>query len=162
MPGIDGHEGVPGLPGVKGNRGDPGSAILFGEMGIDGDEGKYKVGVIADHINNFNFYVGPSGESGDRGFPGQPGARGIPGTRGGKGIKGDFGPTGQIGIRGNKGARGDILFVSSDLLIKCGLKTNLIFRVNVVKKVLVESMEEMVSSDLKAIKVTRDLLGLTA
>jgi hypothetical protein len=40
IPGVDGVDGLPGLPGVKGNRGDPGSAILFGEMGMDGDEGK--------------------------------------------------------------------------------------------------------------------------
>lgn len=38
--GINGIDGLPGLPGTKGNRGDPGSAILFGELGVDGDEGK--------------------------------------------------------------------------------------------------------------------------
>lgn len=38
-PGINGIDGLPGLPGIKGSRGDPGSAILFGELGIDGDEG---------------------------------------------------------------------------------------------------------------------------
>jgi hypothetical protein len=34
---------LPGLGGIKGSRGDPGSSILFGELGIDGDEGKKKI-----------------------------------------------------------------------------------------------------------------------
>jgi Collagen triple helix repeat (20 copies) len=42
-PGINGFDGLPGLPGVKGSRGDPGSAILFGEMGIDGEEGNLSI-----------------------------------------------------------------------------------------------------------------------
>lgn len=40
IPGINGIDGLPGLSGIKGSRGDPGSAILFGELGVDGDEGR--------------------------------------------------------------------------------------------------------------------------
>lgn len=39
--GLGGIDGLPGLAGTKGNRGDPGSAILFGEMGVDGEEGRF-------------------------------------------------------------------------------------------------------------------------
>lgn len=46
IPGVDGVDGLPGLSGVKGSRGDPGSAILFGELGIDGDEGRNQLKIV--------------------------------------------------------------------------------------------------------------------
>lgn len=40
------HKGFPGLPGLKGSRGDPGSGVLIGDVGPDGDIGKMKTAIV--------------------------------------------------------------------------------------------------------------------
>lgn len=83
--------------------------LLDGELGVESDTGKVKVGDGTSRYADLNYLTGPKGEQGDqgpRGNPGPQGPRGNTGPPGPKGATGERGPQGQTGPRGERGPQG--------------------------------------------------------
>lgn len=103
--------------------------LLDGELGIESDTGKVKVGNGRDRFSALQYLTGPKGDRGERGETGSRGAdgvmrfenltsqqreslrgpQGVQGERGQQGLQGIQGPrglTGATGARGADGARG--------------------------------------------------------
>ncbi|WP_269089743.1 collagen-like protein [Dolosigranulum pigrum] len=83
--------------------------LLDGELGVESDTGKVKVGDGTSRYTDLNYLTGPKGEQGDtgpRGNPGPQGPRGNTGPPGPKGATGERGPQGQTGPRGERGPQG--------------------------------------------------------
>lgn len=104
--------------------------VLYdGELGIESDTGKVKVGNGRDRFSALQYLTGPKGDRGERGETGPRGAdgvmrfeqltsqqreslrgpQGVQGERGQQGLQGIQGPrglTGATGARGADGARG--------------------------------------------------------
>lgn len=103
--------------------------LLDGELGVESDTGKVKVGNGRDRFSALQYLTGPKGERGERGETGPRGAdgvmrfenltsqqreslrgpQGVQGERGQQGLQGIQGPrglTGATGARGADGARG--------------------------------------------------------
>lgn len=83
--------------------------LLAGELGVESDTGKVKVGDGTSRYTDLHYLTGPQGEQGDtgpRGNPGPQGPRGNTGPPGPKGATGERGPQGQTGPRGERGPQG--------------------------------------------------------
>ena len=103
--------------------------LLDGELGIESDTGKVKVGNGRDRFSALQYLTGPKGDRGERGETGPRGSdgvmrfenltsqqreslrgpQGVQGERGQQGLQGIQGPrglTGATGARGADGARG--------------------------------------------------------
>lgn len=94
--------------------------LLDGELGIESDTGKVKVGNGRDRFSALQYLTGPKGDRGDRGETGPRGAdgvmrfenlttqqrEGLKGAQGPQGARGPAGPTGPAGPAGAVGPRG--------------------------------------------------------
>lgn len=81
--------------------------VLYeGELGIESDTGKVKVGNGRDRFSALAYLTGPKGDKGD---PGQTGSRGPAGPVGPVGPAGPAGPIGPAGPRGPVGEGGHSL-----------------------------------------------------
>lgn len=83
--------------------------LLAGELGVESDTGKVKVGDGTSRYSSLQYLTGPKGDQGDtgpRGNPGPQGPRGNTGPPGPKGATGERGPQGQTGERGERGPQG--------------------------------------------------------
>ena len=98
--------------------------LLDGELGVESDTGKVKVGNGRDRFSALQYLTGPKGDRGERGPEGPKGAdgvlrfedltsqqretlRGAQGPTGPAGPIGPQGPTGPAGTQGLKGEAGD-------------------------------------------------------
>lgn len=66
--------------------------LLAGELGVESDTGKVKVGDGTSRYSSLQYLTGPKGDQGDigpRGVPGPQGPRGFAGETGRRGEKGD-------------------------------------------------------------------------
>ena len=99
--------------------------LLEGELGVEIDTGKVKVGNGRDRFSALQYLTGPKGDRGERGETGPRGAdgvmrfealtseqreslRGPQGPMGQTGPQGNTGPAGPRGPEGPRGPRGDI------------------------------------------------------
>ena len=94
--------------------------LLDGELGIESDTGKVKVGNGRDRFSALQYLTGPKGDRGERGETGPRGAdgvmrfenltsqqrEGLKGAQGPQGARGPAGPTGPAGPVGAVGPRG--------------------------------------------------------
>lgn len=100
--------------------------LLDGELGVESDTGRVKVGNGRDRFSALQYLTGPKGDRGERGETGPRGAdgvmrfealtseqreslrgpQGLTGERGPQGNTGPAGPAGPIGPRGPEGQRG--------------------------------------------------------
>lgn len=97
--------------------------LLDGELGVESDTGKVKVGNGRDRFSALQYLTGPKGDRGERGETGPRGAdgvmrfealtseqreslRGPQGSTGQTGPQGNTGPAGPAGPRGPEGQRG--------------------------------------------------------
>ncbi len=80
--------------------------LLDGELGIESDTGKVKVGNGSDQFSALQYLTGPKGDRGDRGLKGEQGIQGIQGERGAQGQRGEQ------GIQGPPGRDGVVTFES--------------------------------------------------
>lgn len=94
--------------------------LLDGELGIESDTGRVKVGNGSDHFSALQYLTGPKGDRGERGETGPRGADGVmrfenlttqqreelKGAQGIQGARGPAGPAGPAGARGADGAPG--------------------------------------------------------
>lgn len=94
--------------------------LLDGELGIESDTGKVKVGNGRDRFSTLQYLTGPKGDRGERGETGPRGADGVmrfenlttqqreelKGAQGIQGARGPAGPAGPAGARGADGAPG--------------------------------------------------------
>ena len=100
--------------------------LLDGELGVESDTGKVKVGNGRDRFSALQYLTGPKGDRGERGETGPLGADGVmrfenltsqqreglkgaqgpQGARGPAGATGPAGPVGVVGPRGPEGQRG--------------------------------------------------------
>lgn len=92
--------------------------VLYdGELGIESDTGKVKVGNGNDQFSALQYLTGPKGDRGERGETGPRGADGVmrfealtneqrESLRGPQGLTGPQGPMGQTGPQGNTGPAG--------------------------------------------------------
>jgi len=94
--------------------------LLDGELGIESDTGKVKVGNGRDRFSALQYLTGPKGDRGERGETGPRGAdgvmrfenltsqqrEGLKGAQGPQGARGPAGPTGPAGPAGPVGPRG--------------------------------------------------------
>lgn len=100
--------------------------LLDGELGVESDTGKVKVGNGRDQFSALQYLTGPKGDRGERGEQGPRGAdgvvrfealtsqqreslrgpQGVQGERGQQGLQGIQGPRGLTGATGPDGARG--------------------------------------------------------
>ena len=94
--------------------------LLDGELGVESDTGKVKVGNGRDRFSDLQYLTGPKGDRGDRGETGPRGAdgvmrfenlttqqrEGLKGAQGPQGARGPAGPTGPAGPAGAVGPRG--------------------------------------------------------
>ena len=94
--------------------------LLDGELGIESDTGKVKVGNGDDQFSALQYLTGPKGDRGERGEAGPRGAdgvmrfenltsqqrEGLKGAQGPQGARGPAGPTGPTGPAGAVGPRG--------------------------------------------------------
>lgn len=97
--------------------------LLDGELGVESDTGRVKVGNGRDRFSALQYLTGPKGDRGDRGETGPRGAdgvmrfeeltnqqreslRGPQGLTGERGPQGNTGPAGPAGPRGPEGQRG--------------------------------------------------------
>ena len=78
-----------------------------GEMGIEQDTSRFKIGNGIDRWNNLDYVKGDTGPQGPQGPQGPKGDKGDTGSQGPKGDKGDTGPIGPRGPQGPKGDKGD-------------------------------------------------------
>ena len=81
--------------------------LLDGELGVESDTGKVKVGNGRDRFSALQYLTGPKGDRGERG---QQGLQGIQGLRGLTGPQGQTGPKGDRGETGPRGADGVMRF----------------------------------------------------
>ena len=98
--------------------------LLDGELGVESDTGKVKVGNGRDRFSALQYLTGPKGDRGERGEQGPKGAdgvlrfedltsqqretlRGAQGPTGPEGPIGPQGPTGPAGTQGLKGETGE-------------------------------------------------------
>lgn len=98
--------------------------LLDGELGVESDTGKVKVGNGRDRFTALQYLTGPKGDKGERGETGPKGAdgvmrfeeltsqqretlRGAQGPTGPAGPIGPQGPTGPAGTQGLKGEAGE-------------------------------------------------------
>lgn len=94
--------------------------LLDGELGVESDTGKVKVGNGSDRFSALQYLTGPKGDRGERGETGPRGADGVmrfenltsqqreslKGAQGPQGARGLAGPTGPAGPAGAVGPRG--------------------------------------------------------
>lgn len=88
--------------------------LLDGELGVESDTGKVKVGNGRDRFSALQYLTGPKGDRGERGETGPRGADGVmrfenltsQQREGLKGAQGPAGPTGSAGPAGPEGQRG--------------------------------------------------------
>ncbi|MEL0446346.1 hypothetical protein WKI23_07580 [Streptococcus pneumoniae] len=97
--------------------------LLDGELGVESDTGKVKVGNGRDRFSALQYLTGPKGDRGERGETGPRGADGVmrfenlttqqreglkgaQGPQGARGPAGPTGPAGAVGPRGPEGQRG--------------------------------------------------------
>lgn len=91
--------------------------LLDGELGVESDTGKVKVGNGRDRFSALQYLTGPKGDRGDRGETGPRGADGVmrfeeltsqqrESLRGPQGIQGERGQQGQQGQQGLQGIQG--------------------------------------------------------
>lgn len=91
--------------------------LLDGELGIESDTGKVKVGNGSDRFSALQYLTGPKGDRGDRGETGPRGADGVvrfenltsqqrESLRGPQGVQGERGQQGLQGIQGPRGLTG--------------------------------------------------------
>lgn len=91
--------------------------LLDGELGVESDTGKVKVGNGSDRFSALQYLTGPKGDRGERGETGPRGADGVmrfenltsqqrEGLKGAQGPQGTRGPAGPAGPRGADGAPG--------------------------------------------------------
>lgn len=91
--------------------------LLDGELGVESDTGKVKVGNGRDQFSALQYLTGPKGDHGERGETGPRGVDGVmrfealtseqrESLRGPQGLTGPQGPMGQAGPQGNTGPRG--------------------------------------------------------
>lgn len=89
--------------------------LLDGELGIESDTGKVKVGNGRERFSALQYLTGPKGDKGERGETGPKGADGVmrfeeltPQQRESlKGAQGPAGPPGPVGPPGPRGANGE-------------------------------------------------------
>ena len=98
--------------------------LLDGELGVESDTGKVKVGNGRDRFSSLQYLTGPKGDRGERGEQGPKGADGVmrfeelttqqreslkgaQGPVGPAGPPGPQGPQGPQGIQGQTGPKGD-------------------------------------------------------
>ena len=101
--------------------------LLDGELGVESDTGKVKVGNGHDRFSALQYLTGPKGDKGERGETGPKGADGVMrfeeltsqqrellkgaqgpvGPVGPPGPMGPEGPIGRQGLKGNDGPRGE-------------------------------------------------------
>lgn len=98
--------------------------LLDGELGVESDTGKVKVGNGRDRFSALQYLTGPKGDRGERGEQGPKGEdgvlrfedltsqqretlRGVQGPIGPEGPIGPQGPTGPAGTQGLKGETGE-------------------------------------------------------
>ena len=98
--------------------------VLYdGELGIESDTGKVKVGNGRDRFSALQYLTGPKGDRGERGETGPRGADGVvrfenltaqqrEGLKGAQGPQGARGPAGPTGPAGPAGERGHILIAT--------------------------------------------------
>ena len=94
--------------------------LLDGELGVESDTGKVKVGNGRDRFSALQYLTGPKGDRGETGPAGPRGAdgvmrfenlttqqrEGLKGAQGPQGARGPAGPTGPAGPAGAVGPRG--------------------------------------------------------
>lgn len=85
--------------------------LLDGELGVESDTGKVKVGNGHDRFSALQYLTGPKGDKGERGETGPKGADGVMRfeeltTQQRESLKGAQGPAGPPGPEGPKGATG--------------------------------------------------------
>lgn len=94
--------------------------LLDGELGVESNTGKVKVGNGRDRFSALQYLTGPKGDRGERGETGPRGAdgvmrfenltsqqrEGLKGAQGPQGARGPAGPTGPAGPVGAVGPRG--------------------------------------------------------
>ena len=71
--------------------------LLDGELGVESDTGKVKVGNGRDRFASLQYLTGPKGDKGERG---ETGPKGADGARGAQGPSGPTGPRGADGAPG--------------------------------------------------------------
>lgn len=86
--------------------------LLDGELGVESDTGRVKVGNGHDIYSNLLYLTGPKGDKGERGETGPKGADGVMRfeeltTQQRESLKGAQGPAGPAGPPGPKGANGE-------------------------------------------------------
>lgn len=95
--------------------------LLDGELGVERDTGKVKVGNGRDRFSALQYLTGPKGDRGERGEQGPKGADGVMrfeeltsqqreslrGAQGPAGPAGPAGPQGPQGVQGQTGPRGN-------------------------------------------------------
>lgn len=90
--------------------------LLDGELGIESDTGKVKVGNGTDRFSALQYLTGPKGDRGERGLKGEQGIQGVRGERGAQGERGEQ------GIQGPPGRDGVVTFESLSTEQKNSLK----------------------------------------
>ena len=85
--------------------------LLDGELGVESDTGKVKVGNGRDRFASLQYLTGPKGDRGERGETGPKGADGVMRfeeltSQQRESLKGAQGPAGPVGPPGPKGATG--------------------------------------------------------
>ena len=90
--------------------------LLDGELGIESDTGKVKVGNGRDRFSALQYLTGPKGDRGERGLKGEQGIQGVQGERGTQGERGEQ------GIQGPPGRDGVVTFESLSTEQKNSLK----------------------------------------
>lgn len=95
--------------------------LLDGELGVESDTGKVKVGNGRDRFSALQYLTGPKGDRGERGEQGPKGADGVlrfedltsqqretlKGAQGPVGPAGPIGPQGPTGPAGTQGLKGE-------------------------------------------------------
>ena len=95
--------------------------LLDGELGVESDTGKVKVGNGHDRFSALQYLTGPKGDRGERGEQGPKGADGVlrfedltsqqretlKGAQGPVGPSGPIGPQGPTGPAGTQGLKGE-------------------------------------------------------
>ena len=95
--------------------------LLDGELGVESDTGKVKVGNGRDRFSSLQYLTGPKGDRGERGEQGPKGADGVlrfedltsqqretlKGAQGPVGPAGPIGPQGPTGPAGTQGIKGE-------------------------------------------------------
>lgn len=102
--------------------------LLDGEIGVESDTGRIKVGNGHDIYSNLLYLTGPKGDRGERGEQGPKGADGVlrfedltsqqretlKGAQGTVGPAGPIGPQGPTGPKGDKGEPGQNIINQND------------------------------------------------